>query len=286
VTPIISGHSFSFDSGVAMHCGMNAAVVFNYICNWIHFNYKNLDERPEAEKDEKIWMYETQEKMSRKIGFLSTKEVKNAIAILVEKGLLIKENFNRNRFNQTNWYTLPDELFQKMFPIVPKRTIDENHVEISCQNELKKSLRKSQPGPSESPEKDHQYKEETSLKTSSNKTNIKDVLGVVDTVHNQKPSENSQGKSKDVHNSFSQKDENLPPQRQKFRNRPVPDYLKRKAISEKDQKLLANQFTDSEICRAMEDAMSYKKKIGHINNLAAFLTKRCQEYAQKAADSS
>lgn len=63
----------------------------------------------------------------------------------------------------------------------------------------------------------------------------------------------------------------------KFRNREVPKFLQLKCLSEKDRKMLANQFTDSELNMAIEDAKSYMKK-KKIENHAAFLTDRCKEY--------
>lgn len=66
----------------------------------------------------------------------------------------------------------------------------------------------------------------------------------------------------------------------KFINKPVPHFLRVKELSEKDRKMLANQFTDSELAKAIEDAKSYLKKKA-IQNHAAFLTERCKQYRKK-----
>lgn len=146
---IISGFNLSFDQGVAIQCGVNAAIVLNHIIYWLRFNEKN----PEAQKDGKIWMYETQEKMSEFLRFLSYKEVRNAVKILLEKNLIVKANFNNNHFVQTNWYSLPDDTFQKVFSKRPQGRIDESHgggseapVGANHNKEEEKAKEKEMPG--------------------------------------------------------------------------------------------------------------------------------------------
>lgn len=102
----IAGFSHSFDQGVAIKYGMAAAVVFNHIIYWLRFNFRKKD----AELIEgKTWMYETQEAISESLGYLSYDEVKKAIKQLLDAGLLIKGNFNKNPFDKTNWYTVFDQ---------------------------------------------------------------------------------------------------------------------------------------------------------------------------------
>jgi len=145
---MISGHSLSIDTGIAFHCGINAALVYNHICYWLRMNMKTAH----AMKEGKVWMYETQEKMAEFFHFLSEKEVKNAIKILVDKGLLVKKNFNLNSFDHTNWYSLSDSVYQKVLTIVPKGPIDS-----------------APPGPSEGPRQDLLYIKEEEKEKRNNK---------------------------------------------------------------------------------------------------------------------
>lgn len=107
---IISGHAISFDHGIAIECGINAAIIYNHIIYWIIHNKNTL----EAQKEGKIWMYETQEKMAEYFRFFDSREIKYSIKKLVECGLLVKKNFNKNRFDHTNWYSLPDDIYEKI----------------------------------------------------------------------------------------------------------------------------------------------------------------------------
>jgi hypothetical protein len=114
---IIAGHSHSFDIGIARHVGINAAIVFNHIAYWIKFNAA----KKEAKMiDGKFWMYETQQDIANFLNYLTLEEVKKAVVKLLDVGLLIKRNFNKNPFDRTNWYALGDQSeIQKTFTKEP-----------------------------------------------------------------------------------------------------------------------------------------------------------------------
>ena len=102
---IISGYSHSFDVGVARKLGTNAAIVLNHIMYWLRINkIKN-----ENQKDGRTWMFETTKDMADFLGYMSEKQVRLAIDILVKNNLLVKGHFHKNHFNRTNWYALYDE---------------------------------------------------------------------------------------------------------------------------------------------------------------------------------
>lgn len=100
-----SSLSLSFNKQIARIHGINAAIVFNHILYWLNINATN----PAAQKQGKTWMYESQEKMSEFLDCLSKREIQNALNILEESGLIIKENLNDNPFIRTNWYTVGDQ---------------------------------------------------------------------------------------------------------------------------------------------------------------------------------
>lgn len=103
---IFSGHSHSFDTGIAKIVGIEAAILFNHIIYWIIFNASKRD----AETiDDKFWMYETQKQMSDSLGYLSEDQVQRALKKLEDEGLIIKANHNKNKFDRTCWYTVFDQ---------------------------------------------------------------------------------------------------------------------------------------------------------------------------------
>jgi hypothetical protein len=103
-----SGFSHSFDTGIAFHLkNLEAAALFNHIVFWLRTNKANGVNQIEG----KTWMFQTMESMSKVMGYLTEKQIKDAMKKLVDAGLLIKGNFNENPFDRTNWYCLADESF-------------------------------------------------------------------------------------------------------------------------------------------------------------------------------
>lgn len=120
---IYSGHSHSFDAGIARALGMNAAVIFNHIVYWLRINASKGTEH--NIRDGKVWMYESQQEMANFLDYMTLPEIKKAVTKLLESGLLIKANFNKNSFDQTNWYTTADQsIIQKVLTKAPYGAIE------------------------------------------------------------------------------------------------------------------------------------------------------------------
>ncbi len=121
-----SGHSHSFDVGIAQQLGVNAAIVFNHIIYWLRTNkqksYNFIENR--------TWMYETISEISKFLGYLSEKQVKTAVKTLVDNGLLLEGFHSKNKFDRTTWYAVPDEEFldpQKIFTKSPVGPVGKPH---------------------------------------------------------------------------------------------------------------------------------------------------------------
>jgi hypothetical protein len=103
---IISGHSHTFDTGIAETLGLHAAIVFNHIVYWLKINCRKENANFQ---EGKYWMYETQKQMADFFGYLKEDDIWKAIKKLLEAGLLIKDNFNKNPFDKTSWYTTSNQ---------------------------------------------------------------------------------------------------------------------------------------------------------------------------------
>lgn len=104
-TSSYSGHSHSFDVGIAKLLGVNAAIVFNHIVYWLRINAA----KGSNFIDGRTWMYETQAEMAAFLEYMTLEEVKKAVVKLLDAGLLIKGNYNKNAFDKTSWYTTSDK---------------------------------------------------------------------------------------------------------------------------------------------------------------------------------
>lgn len=99
------GHSHCHDVNVAKALGVNAAIVFSHVLYWLRINAA----KGHNIRDGKVWMYETQKDIANFLDYLTLDEVKKAVIKLLDSGLLVKDNFNKNRFDQTSWYTVSEQ---------------------------------------------------------------------------------------------------------------------------------------------------------------------------------
>lgn len=141
---IISGHSNSFDTGIAENLGLHAAIVFQYIVYWLRINYKKKDAKF---IEGKIWMYETQKEIASYFSYLSEDDVFRAIKKLIDSGLIIKSCFNKNPFDRTSWYTTADQSFYSNLKesLRNRENADSNSEDVrnqifqTCENRNRKS---------------------------------------------------------------------------------------------------------------------------------------------------
>jgi hypothetical protein len=57
----------------------------------------------------RTWTYNSHKGFSELFPYLSESQIKRALASLVKQGAIKKDNFNKMRYDRTNWYALADE---------------------------------------------------------------------------------------------------------------------------------------------------------------------------------
>ncbi len=99
------GLSHSMDVAVACLCGVNAAHVYNHIVFWLQANRT----KGSNFHDGRTWMYDSIQSFSLHMPYFTYDEVRASLKKLVDSGLLLKGNYNKNKFDKTAWYSLPEE---------------------------------------------------------------------------------------------------------------------------------------------------------------------------------
>ena len=94
-----------FRKNIALFCGVNAAIVAEYLWNQLDEQYKAPGR---TFKYEHYWVRSSQLMMTGEYPFMTVHMVKDAINLLIEKNILRKGHFNNSRFDRTNWYTFTD----------------------------------------------------------------------------------------------------------------------------------------------------------------------------------
>lgn len=96
-------HHFGVD--MAAKYGIPCAILAQEIFYWITRNAaegRNIH-------DGRAWMYQTLSGLERLHPYLTRKQIRAALNKLVDEGLVVKGEFNRNPYDRTVWYSLTDE---------------------------------------------------------------------------------------------------------------------------------------------------------------------------------
>lgn len=96
---------FFFDGLLAEKYGVNEAILLQNFIYWMNEN--KISGR--NKKEERIWVFDTISAFQKKFFFLSEKQIRTAIDRLVAECILMKGNFNQDKFDRTMWYAFVNE---------------------------------------------------------------------------------------------------------------------------------------------------------------------------------
>jgi len=97
--------NYSFDIQHAKEYGVDEAIIIYNFQFWIAKNKSNNSNN----HDGRTWTYNTNEALSGLFQFWKTHQIRRIIDSLVEKGVLIKGNYNETAQDRTLWYAFADE---------------------------------------------------------------------------------------------------------------------------------------------------------------------------------
>jgi len=96
---------FSFNVEFANRYGIDEAIMIKSFQFWIRLNKANGNNF----NDGKYWTYNTNKSLALYFSFWSEKQVRRIIESLVDKGVLIKGNYNKIGYDRTIWYAFVNE---------------------------------------------------------------------------------------------------------------------------------------------------------------------------------
>ena len=100
----------SFNVSLASRFGVVEALIIQHSYYWYKCNEGNED----MTKDGHTWFYRSVSQIADVYPYLSVDKVRRAIDRLVENGILIKGNYNTDKFKKANWYSLSDDMISVM----------------------------------------------------------------------------------------------------------------------------------------------------------------------------
>lgn len=121
---LINEQPIFFLPTLAVGIGLNEAILLQKIHGWLQCTPK--------EHIGRNWIYNSYKSWHEQLEFMSESTIKRAMKSLIDKGIVITENFNKEKFDKTLWYSID---YEKLDEIV--RTIDSVKMTLrECQNDI------------------------------------------------------------------------------------------------------------------------------------------------------
>lgn len=121
---LINEQPIFFLPTLAVGIGLNEAILLQKIHGWLQCTPK--------EHIGRNWIYNSYKSWHEQLEFMSESTIKRAMKNLIDKGIVITENFNKEKFDKTLWYSID---YEKLDEIV--RTIDSVKMTLrECQNDI------------------------------------------------------------------------------------------------------------------------------------------------------
>ena len=98
-----------FNIKIAEKLGMVEAVLLHNI----HFWVKKSKANNKHFYNDRFWTYNSAKAFAELFPYLSDRQISRALKSLVDDGWLLKDNFNNNPFDRTNWYSLSDKFYDE-----------------------------------------------------------------------------------------------------------------------------------------------------------------------------
>ena len=102
--------TYTFDTFLATKYGVNEAILLNNFIFWISKNEANRKHF----HDGRYWTYNSVRAFSELFPFWSEKQIRTTIASLERQGVLLKGNYNEQKYDRSLWYAFTDEFVKSI----------------------------------------------------------------------------------------------------------------------------------------------------------------------------
>lgn len=95
----------SFDIELASKYGVDGAIMIHHFQHWISVNIR----LKRGKKQGHTWTYQSHQEIAAHFPYYTPKQVRRIIDNLVDEGVILKGNFNKQGYDRTSWYAFSDE---------------------------------------------------------------------------------------------------------------------------------------------------------------------------------
>jgi len=101
----ISSQVHNLNVAVAVKYGVDESILIHHFLHWIHFNKM----REKNFKEGRTWTYQSRKDMAAHFPYWNEDRIRRLCENLVELGVLVQGNFNKNTIDRTLWYAFANE---------------------------------------------------------------------------------------------------------------------------------------------------------------------------------
>lgn len=127
-------HPISFHTSLAYAIGLNEAILLQKINLWLNCKHHDTNGRN--------WIYNSYRSWKEQLPFFSESTIKRTLKNLIDMGIVLVNNFNKDQRDRTLWYSID---YEKLDIIVDKAKIElyntSSQIDISHQVNLTQCTR-------------------------------------------------------------------------------------------------------------------------------------------------
>lgn len=97
----------SFNVSLATLIGLNETIILTNF----YFNVKSNEGNENMVKDGRVWFFRSVKYLNEQYPYLTPDKIRRAIERLINAGYVIKGDYNQDKFNKCNWYSISDEVY-------------------------------------------------------------------------------------------------------------------------------------------------------------------------------
>lgn len=101
--------TYFFDTDIAAEFGVNEAIMIQNFAYWIGKNAANDKHFHEG----RYWTYNSVEAFAKLFPFWTGAQIRQILKKLLDKGAIVKGNFNASQYDRTCWYAFSDSICEK-----------------------------------------------------------------------------------------------------------------------------------------------------------------------------
>ena len=98
----------SFNVSLATLIGLNETIILTNF----YFNVKSNEGNENMVKDGRVWFFRSVKYLNEQYPYLTPKKIRLAIERLIDAGYVYKGDYNQDKFNKCNWYSISDEAYK------------------------------------------------------------------------------------------------------------------------------------------------------------------------------